>query len=338
MDKRKPQHNFTQDQINQVIELKKKLYTNAQIVNEVGVTLSFVKRIAKQNNLLLTLEQRQANSYKAKVSKNPEAMKEMRKSYRLKRDSLRSIHEQEISEELKESNLTVVKFFKKNLHDKNTINCPFHGDFQKTYYDIVDKKEKCPRCATLARAENDRYTIDYIKEQVDLIEGYTLETKQYSGVKDYLDIYCRKHGVFSMMYNAIQQGQRCPSCSNSVSKGETEVAEYVLSLGFEVVKRDRKTLNGLEIDVFVPSRNLAFEYNGLYWHCEINKAKDAHYIKGQAAFKAGVKLFAIFEDEWESKKELVKAMIRHRLGVKSKIIRASKLTIKNSVGFSISFT
>lgn len=99
------------------------------------------------------------------------------------------------------------------------------------------------------------------------------------------------------------------------SKGEREVDEYIQSLGFET-KSDRTILKGKEIDVFVPAMNFGVEYDGLFYHTE-GGGKDIHYHLGKTmgCEEQGVELIHILEDEWELKKDMMKAIIRWKLGI-----------------------
>ena len=69
---------YTQQDIDKVIELKKNLFTNGDIVIMTKVNINKVKEIVKDNELYLTSEQAQQNAYNKKLEKNPNAMKEMR--------------------------------------------------------------------------------------------------------------------------------------------------------------------------------------------------------------------------------------------------------------------
>jgi len=158
---------------------------------------------------------------------------------------------------------------------------------------------------------------------------------------------CAKGHEFEMIPNAVQQGQWCPRCSHvGPSRGQIEVYEYVKSLGFEVELGNRseivnpETNRNLELDVYIPSKKFGIEYNGLMFHSELyQKDKNRHKKKAAACRDAGIRLLAMFEDEWDDesvngKRELLKGMIRHRLGVFGKKLRASKLElirmVKNS--------
>jgi hypothetical protein len=124
--------------------------------------------------------------------------------------------------------------------------------------------------------------------------------------------------------NQVQQGQWCPSCANGgPSKPQLEIFEYVKSLvpGEEVLLSDRTAIGPLELDIYVPSRRFGFEYDGLLYHSSCFSSDDRpynpkrHQKKALACRGAGVKFFAVFGDEWEWKPDLIKAMIRWRLGV-----------------------
>jgi hypothetical protein len=111
------------------------------------------------------------------------------------------------------------------------------------------------------------------------------------------------------------RGGGCPLCSTLVSKGEQEIADFLSESGFVIVQSDRKVLQGMELDIYIPSEKFAIEYNGLYWHSELRKKSPSyHYGKWAKAKSAGVQLIQIWEDEWLSNKDLVKKMLLHKLG------------------------
>lgn len=99
------------------------------------------------------------------------------------------------------------------------------------------------------------------------------------------------------------------------SKGENEIKEFIESLGFDVVKgKNRKLLVGKEIDLLIPELNIGIEYNGLYYHTEkMGKNSSYHLNKTIDCNLIGYKLLQIFEDEWMTKKELVKTKLKHIL-------------------------
>ena len=67
----------------------------------------------------------------------------------------------------------------------------------------------------------------------------------------------------------------CTICypENTISSiKENEVYNFIKeNYKGEIILNDRKILNGMELDIYIPNLNLAFEYNGLYWHSNIYK-------------------------------------------------------------------
>ena len=67
------------------------------------------------------------------------------------------------------------------------------------------------------------------------------------------------------------QGTGCPRCSNQSSKNEIRIFTELQALFQEVESRHR--IDGLEVDVYLPSLSIAIEYDGKYWH-ENKEVKD----------------------------------------------------------------
>lgn len=73
---------------------------------------------------------------------------------------------------------------------------------------------------------------------------------------------------------------RCPIChpldtSAGTSEAEREFAAFCGACA-EIVENDRSVIAPFELDVFIPSKKLAFEFDGLYWHCDGNKPAKYH--------------------------------------------------------------
>lgn len=118
-----------------------------------------------------------------------------------------------------------------------------------------------------------------------------------------------------MTLHAFERGQLCTKCQLfRVSKAQIEIYEYVKECCNDAVLNDRSILSPKELDVYVPSKNFAIEFNGLYYHSDLNGAEsNKHQVKSEECARLNVKLFHVFEDEWKHKKEIIKSMIDHRL-------------------------
>lgn len=125
----------------------------------------------------------------------------------------------------------------------------------------------------------------------------------------------------------------CPKCFpplSGTSSGEQEVFSFVSNIYHDAVNGDRGTLYPRELDVLVPSKNIAFEYDGLYWHsfdrAETGEERKYHLQKTEDAAAKGVRLVHIFENEWKNKREIVESRIANLLG-RSKKIGARKCQV-----------
>ncbi|HEU5223078.1 MAG TPA: hypothetical protein VFU07_05280 [Candidatus Lumbricidophila sp.] len=89
----------------------------------------------------------------------------------------------------------------------------------------------------------------------------------------------------------------------------------MLVAGDDVITSDRTSLPGRhELDIVVPARGLAVEFNGVYWHSEISgKPADYHAEKSNMATSAGYQLLHIWEDDWVSRREIAIRAVAHKL-------------------------
>lgn len=70
-----------------------------------------------------------------------------------------------------------------------------------------------------------------------------------------------------------------------------------------------------ELDIYIPSLNIAIECNGVYWHSEgAGKDRNFHKAKLDACRAAGIQLIQIWEDDWAERQDVVKSMLAHKLG------------------------
>lgn len=113
------------------------------------------------------------------------------------------------------------------------------------------------------------------------------------------------------------------------SRGELELREFLKSLDIEFVTNTKKIISPLEIDIYIPSHNLAIEYNGLYWHSEkCNKTSMFHLNKTEMCEAQNIRLLHIFEDEWRDQMQQCKDTITHLLGRSNKGTYGRNVTIR----------
>lgn len=89
---------------------------------------------------------------------------------------------------------------------------------------------------------------------------------------------------------------------------------------------NRKILTGKELDIYIPSRKIAIECNGVYWHSMYDSKY--HYDKWKMCKDKGIQLLSIWEDWITNKPEIVKSLILSKLGIYKESIGASKCKVK----------
>ena len=103
---------------------------------------------------------------------------------------------------------------------------------------------------------------------------------------------------------------------------ELTLKEYIESLGFEVLQSDKSILGNRDVDLHIPSRNVAIELDGLYFHTEkevSHNQERRHVEKYLRCKERGVTLLRFTDIETTRKLDIVKSMIAAKLGVSRKI-------------------
>lgn len=116
----------------------------------------------------------------------------------------------------------------------------------------------------------------------------------------------------------------------NTSDAETEIVNFIKDLGINVVQNNYNIIPPKEIDIFLPDENIAIEYNGIYWHSELQgKEKSYHLDKTIKCENKNIQLMHIFDYEWGDpiKKQIWKSMIKSKLGF-TKSIYARKCKVK----------
>lgn len=206
-------------------------------------------------------------------------------------------------------------------YDYVTIICPKHGEFlQKAYYHLSGNG--CPKCgyekvhSVLCDSKENFIN----KSKIIYGDLYDYSKVEYVNNKTEVILNCPKHGEFKVRPDNHLTGRNgCPHCSNNHSSWETELFEFINTLGVECINGDRSILDGKELDIFIPSIKVAFECNGLRWHSELFKNNEYHLWKTNKCKEKGIRLIHIFEDEWNLKKEIVKNRIKSIIGCNERI-------------------
>jgi hypothetical protein len=125
---------------------------------------------------------------------------------------------------------------------------------------------------------------------------------------------------------------RCPKCDASMSIFQTEIVDYLKQLlpNEPIVTNNRAILSPLELDIYVPSKNLAIEADGIYYHSEVSGGKNQNYHlnKTKACAIKGIQLIHVLESDWTHKNKVVKSILKNLLLASEHIIDAKDCVVK----------
>lgn len=177
-----------------------------------------------------------------------------------------------------------------------------------------------------------------IQEVVDRLRDVhkddLLYVSGYAGMQAPATFLCTTHQqeVNSIPHNVLRGANPCPQCGHMKSKEESRIAQY-LSMFTTVVARDRTVIRPKEMDIYMPEKQLAVEYCGMYWHsafsAEDNRAmRQRHAEKFEAAKAAGVRLLTIYESEWKEREPAIRRLLRNAAGKSKGKLMARKCDLR----------
>lgn len=89
-----------------------------------------------------------------------------------------------------------------------------------------------------------------------------------------------------------------------------------------------RSLISKELDIYIPSKNIAIEFNGVFWHSDKRKYQKYHINKFNECIENGIQLLSIWEDQYITKYDIVKSLILSKLGVYKQRIYARNCIIE----------
>ena len=206
----------------------------------------------------------------------------------------------------------------------------------------------------------EKYGTEYANQSEDVKEKiwsakFNIALDKYEGILDIL-----KGDNRGSMYTMKCPDRKCTKCQERTFEIRSDVLRSRLRLGADICTRrspigahiknttlelfiqsildenkivyetnNRKILNGKELDIYIPSKRIAIECNGVYWHAMYDSKY--HYEKWKACKEQGIQLLSIWEDWITNKPEIVKSIILSKLGIYEKSIGARECRICTKV-------
>ena len=186
---------------------------------------------------------------------------------------------------------------------------------------LTNKSTKCKK-------HKNKNNIIYPKWFIDDLKDKSLVGK--INTHDIVDFVCPIHGVYKQRVGdhiRLSDNSRrfgCPHCSNNLafagSKPENYIADFIANNfpDLQILRHDRKALEGKEIDIYLPQIAVGIEYNGSWCHASENgvyddKNKYYHQNKFLQAKDNGIHLISVFDFQYKDHKWELLENIRHIL-------------------------
>lgn len=114
------------------------------------------------------------------------------------------------------------------------------------------------------------------------------------------------------------------------SYGQKQLCDFIGSIYSGAIITNKKIPNSnLEVDIYIPEYNIAIEYNGIFWHSELQgRGRSYHFKKLELCESNGIRLIQIWENEWLYKQDIVKSRLQSLFN-KNDTIFARKCVVQN---------
>lgn len=168
--------------------------------------------------------------------------------------------------------------------------------------------------------------LDYVKNKTNNTKIENFKEKYNINIisknENILICKCDKKHIYEISTHLLYDRTRynvepCTICNPigvQYSAKEKEILNFIKeNYNGKIIENDRKILNGKELDIYLPDLNLAFEFNGDYWHSTIYKDQNYHLNKSKLCLIKNIDLIHIFEFEWNNNKEIIKNIILSKI-------------------------
>lgn len=223
-----------------------------------------------------------------------------------------------------------------NNNLKNIPTCPYCDKPRVFNNSVHGFFQTCGKCVGNAFKEkfNNKSTL-YIVNNIDTTKYDIIDLPTGAMVNTPLTIKCKKCNTISKihLYNGklknINSIELCKNCK-PISKPQNELSDFVSTLILDKIKtNDRQTIKPLELDIYIPDKQLAIEFDGLYWHSDRTTVnRNYHLNKTEFCEAQDIHLIHIFENEWLYKQDIVKSRIKNLLGIYDRTVGARVCQIK----------
>ena len=226
---------------------------------------------------------------KNNLSKTPEQVEETKKKTNMGRFGVENSF----------SSPEVREHYRKNCIEKYGFGHPVNKGAEKST-EILSSEEKFAGFLVSTFGDKPNYTM--VARALGCSDNKVRSAVKKNGWENYLSIY--------------------------VSSPEDELQTLLKKLNIDFISHERKILNGMEIDIYIPAKKIGIEFNGDYWHSDAVKEKKYHFNKSKLAESKGIRLIHIYEYEWNTMKDKIVQLLKIALGVTDNKIYARKCEVR----------
>ena len=168
----------------------------------------------------------------------------------------------------------------------------------------------CPFCAGKTGTPLSEYAPDLARQWHPLKNGEVTASDVTFG-EGFIAWWICPYGHEWQSRVALRVSRRtgCPVCWLGRSKMEQDLLACVKSMTSEKVMNNVRGgfLGRYELDIYIPELKLGIEFNGEYWHDEVERprAKQTHMRKEDACRNEDIRLVVVWEREWTTEQDKV---------------------------------
>lgn len=216
--------------------------------------------------------------------------------------------------------ITIISKVFNKTHERLKLICNKCGnEWEIEMYKIFSNDRSfpvCQKCSSRIKVSDEQFKENLNNTKVEILGEFT-------NYKTKIDVKCKKCGYeWQQLPSNLKKNGGCPICAKKTSKYEQEIYDWLVSIGITNIDRNKyyfKDGKRFEADLFLPDFNLAIDFHGLYFHSNVYKEKNYHLDKLDFFTSLNINFIQIFENEWLSKQEIVKSIVKRKLNMTEKI-------------------
>lgn len=193
--------------------------------------------------------------------------------------------------------------------DKVWWICKNGHSYQSKLGNRVYRDDNCPICSNrmIVAGINDFETWCKKNNRTDLLNEWDYNENKYTpqelnyGSAVHINWKCIKGHKWNteLRQRTMFSETNCPKCAKEshTSFPEQAIYYYIRKQFNDAKNNDKTILNGLELDIFIPSISIAIEYDGYYFHNKKKKVSEKDKKKDLLCQEKNIFLFRVREKE-----------------------------------------